>query len=421
MNLEEMLKAVNAKLEAHNKRLDEIKVELRKADLTDEKFDELNKEMSDIIEERMTEVKEREELIAKIEARKKEEEAIAQAQMAKKENEENNNMFVNKRDAYALLIGKAMRKKSLTDEEKRAVDKSLGTTATTYVAPTASVDGVSNFGVFIQTKVLGDLLEEERDLSPVLRDAILYRIKGMTEFPYRKQRTTANKKVEGKAVADATWEFATVEGKKGYLQSILKITDEVLALSDVDLGQYVIDLMNEDMREDFATELIYGDGTVAVGDTPARIDGISHNAASITVNKATIFEDLVNALDAVQKRYRKGAQFYVSEEVFSMLRTAKDSAGHYIYDVTRDTPITILGRPVEVEYNLADNAVLIGNIRKYYKGSLIKDVTIEQDKNINTQVHTFVASAFACCAPVPGAFAYGVVNTTATTSSTTSH
>jgi HK97 family phage major capsid protein len=306
-----------------------------------------------------------------------------------------------------------MRKKPLTDEEKRAVDKSLGTTATTYVAPTAQADGVSNFGVFIQTKVLGDLLEEDRDISPVLRDAILYRVKGLTEFPYRKQRTTANKKVEGKAVADATWVFGTVEGKKGYLQSILKITDEVMSLSDEDLGQYVISLMNEDMREDFATELIYGDGTTASGNTPARIEGISHGATAITANKATIFEDLVKALDSVQKRYRKGAQFYVSEEVFSMLRTAKDSEGHYIYDVTRDTPITILGRPVEVEPNLVANAVLVGNIKRYYKGNLLKDVTIERDKDISTQIHTFVASAFACCAPVPGAFAYGVVSTTA--------
>lgn len=420
MNLEEMLKAVNAKLEAHNKRLDEIKVELRKADLTDEKFDELNKEMSDIIEARMSEIKEREELIAKIEARKKEEEAIAKAQMAKKENEENNNMFVNKRDAYALLIGKAMKKTPLNDEEKRALDKSLGTTATQYVVPTANADGVSNFGVFIQTKVLTDLLEEDRDMSPVLRDAILYRVKGLTEFPYRKSRTTANKKVEGKAVADATWEFATVEGKKGYLQSILNITDEVLSLSDVDLGQYVISLMMEDMREDFATELIYGDGTVASGNTPARIAGISHGATTITANKATIFEDLANAYTALPKRYKKGAQFYVSQEVYEMLKLAKDSAGHYIFDVKVDAPITILGRPVEVEPNLATNSVLIGNIRKYYKGNLLKDVTLEQDKTITTQIHTFVASAFACCAPVPGAFAYGVVNTTAT-SSTTSH
>lgn len=419
MNLEEMLKAVNAKLEAHNKRLDEIKVELRKADLTDEKFEEFNKEMSDIIEARMSEIKEREQLIAKIEARKKEEETVAKAQMAKKENEENN-MFVNKRDAYALLIGKAMKKKPLNDEEKRALDKSLGTTATTFVTPTANTDGVSNFGVFIQTKVLTDLLEEDRDMSPVLRDAILYRVKGLTEFPYRKTRTTANKKVEGKAVADASWEFATVEGKKGYLQSILNITDEVLSLADADLGQYVISLMMEDMKEDFATELIYGDGTVASGNTPARIAGISHGATAITANQATIFEDLANAYTALPKRYKKGAQFYVSQEVYEMLKLAKDSEGHYIYDVTRDTPVTILGRPVEVEPNLVANSVLIGNVRKFYKGNLLKDVTLEQDKSITTQIHTFVASVFACCAPVPTAFAYGVVTTTAT-SSTTSH
>ena len=421
MNLEEMLKAVNAKLESHNKRLDEIKVELRKADLTDEKFDELNKEMGDIIEARMTEVKEREELIAKIEARKKEEEAIAQANLAKKENEENNNMFVNKRDAYALLIGKAMKKTKITDEEKRALDKSLGTTATQYVVPSATADGVSNFGVFIQTKVLTDLLEEDRDMSPVLRDAILYRVKGLTEFPYRKSRTTANKKVEGKAVADATWEFATVEGKKGYLQSILSITDEVLSLAEIDLGQYVISLMLEDMREDFATELIYGDGTVAAGNAPARISGITNGATAITANKATIFEDLANAYAGLDKRYKKGAQFYVSQEVYEMLKLAKDNAGHYIFDVKIDAPITILGRPVEVEPNLVANSVLIGNIRKNFKGNLLKDVTIEQDKEIKSQIHTFVASVFACCAPVPGAFAYGVVNTTATTSSTTSH
>lgn len=411
MNIYEQIKNLSAKIDSADKRMEEIKVELRKADLSNEDFDKFQNEFSSLANERMSDITERESLISQMETMKREASKVAMDQK-----EDLGDM--NKRDAYALMIGKAMRKKTFTDSEKRALDKSLGSTATTYVAPTASADGVSNFGVFINTKVLGDLLEEDRDESPILRDAILYRVKGLTTFPYRKQRTIANNKVEGKAVNPATWEFGTVEGKKGYLQSILQVTDEVLSLSDIDLGNYVISLMIEDMREDFASALLYGNGTTGVvGTTPAQVAGITLNANAITANKNTIFVDLVNAFTALPKRYKKGAQFYVSQEVYEYLALAKDGAGHYIYDVRTYPQITILGRPVEVEPNLATNAVLIGNVRKYYKGNLLKDVTIETQKDINSQIHNFVASAFACCAPVPTAFSYGVVTTTSTSSS----
>ena len=412
MNLQEMLKALTQKIENFDTRSEEIKVELRKADLSSEDFEKYSKEIGDIAVAKIEAIKERESVIAQLENQKQAEQKIAeQRQVQSKIEKEKNQMNLTKRQAYSLLIGASMRKKTLTEEEKRAVDVALGTTATTYVAPSANADGVNNFGVLINTKTLTDLLVEDSAPSPILNDVLLYNIKGMTSFPYRKQRTTANKKVEGKAVADASWEWATVEGKKGWLQSTLKITEEVFALTDIDLGNYVIGLMLSDMKEDFATELLYGNGQVGDGDTtPARIKGITNGATAITATSATLFEDLIAAFKGLPKKYKKGAKFYVAEDVYEDLATAKDGAGHYIYDVKANPNITILGRKVEVEPNLVDGGVLIGNVTRYFKGNLLKDINIEQDKSITTQVRTFVASVFACGAPVPSAFAYGVVS-----------
>ena len=412
MNLQEMLKALTQKIENFDQRSEEIKVELRKKDLSSEDFEKYSKEIGDIAVAKIEAIKERESVIAQLENQKQAEQKIAEQRQAQSKIEkEKNQMNLTKRQAYSLLIGTSMRKKTLNEEEKRAVDVALGTTATTYVAPSANADGVSNFGVLINTKTLTDLLVEDPAPSPILNDVLLYNIKGMTSFPYRKQRTTANKKVEGKSVADASWEWGTVEGKKGWLQSTLKITEEVFALTDIDLGNYVIGLMLSDMKEDFATELLYGNGQAGDGDTtPARIKGITNGATAITATKATIFTDLVNAFTALPKKYKNGAKFYVAEDVYEALALAKDTAGHYIYDVKSYPDITILGRKVEVEPNLVDGGVLIGNVTKYYKGNLLRDVTIEQDKAISTQVRTFVASVFACGAPVPSAFAYGVVS-----------
>lgn len=71
------------------------------------------------------------------------------------------------RNAWAKTL---MCRNDLTEDEKRALDVALTTTATTYVAPSSGADGVNNGGLFIPETVSMEILKEIELESPFLRD-----------------------------------------------------------------------------------------------------------------------------------------------------------------------------------------------------------------------------------------------------------
>lgn len=60
---------------------------------------------------------------------------------------------------YKSAFAKTLLNRSLTEKESRALDTALTTTATTFVAPSGSADGVNNGGLFIPTDMNLSLLE----------------------------------------------------------------------------------------------------------------------------------------------------------------------------------------------------------------------------------------------------------------------
>ena len=86
---------------------------------------------------------------------------------------------------YKSAFAKTLLNRSLTEKESRALDTALTTTATTFVAPSGSVDGVNNGGLFIPTDMNLSLLEHIGLVSPIFRDVSKTAVPGLTKFPYR--------------------------------------------------------------------------------------------------------------------------------------------------------------------------------------------------------------------------------------------
>lgn len=317
---------------------------------------------------------------------------------------------MNAHDQMAYILGKRLRGKTFDDAEKRALGVALTTTATEYVAATASVNGVNNAGVFISTKVLLDLLKEEGKLSPIFKDINFSHIKGYTEFPYRESRTAAKAKKEGVAGTDNQMKFNKLTLVQGYLQTIIPVTDNVLALSDFDLGAYIIDQMLQDLEEDWSSDLIYGTGTddhikgITVGATAAVAGGYDASAANFDIAKV-----LTDAIKKCKGKFRKGAKLYVSQDVYDSVFFALDNNGNFRYPVFNNSVgISSLGTVrVELDENLNEGDFIIGNVSKYYRANCLIPLRMEQDRHAGSAVTDFVASEFCAAAPFPGAFIYG--------------
>lgn len=392
MNLEELKKLLadtNAKIEEKRNAMDSC------TDL--EQVKQYRKENDSLIEQRgniLGQIKAIEEMEAK-EAFRRAEEEKKLAEIKKGENV----MNLNKREALALVLGAQIKRTELTEEQQRAVGTALGTTATTFVQSATGADGVSNFGVAIPTNMILELLDEAPASHPILADVKLLNVAGMTDFPYRKSRTTAHAKEEGKKVADAEWEMASLEAKKGWIQTTLPVTEEVLALGAPELGEYIINLIMKDMLDDLEYNFVYGTGA------NHQIGGITMGATTKSIAVATLAEDLATAVGALPRLYAKGAKVYASRTAYNKIAMAKDGAGHYVFTpFSASNTMYVLGCPIVLCDALTGNDVVIGNVSENFKGNTLRGVGIEKQKDITKQVHTFAGSTFVATAPVPNAF-----------------
>lgn len=389
MNLEQL----KARCGEINTRLAEINKEIDLPEVTEERANALKTEAQTLIDERNG-------LNAQVE------ELERQAhENLEREKEVNPTMEFTKRQALCFLAGMNARKKtidSISDEEKRALDKALTTTATTYVAATSEVNGVNNGGLLIPSNILLDFLKEEGKLSPILNDIVFTHVKGLVVFPYRSSRTAANAKSEGSGTNKNQFQLAQLELAKGWLQIIIDVTDEVEALTDIDLGQYIMERISEDLSEDWAAKLIYGNGSNAV-------KGVAYGATSTGISSYTAgkeLETVVKAVKLCRGSYRRGAKIYVAQDVFDAIAFAVDDNGNFKFPIVNGGVgvTSMAGLKVEVDENLNDGDVLVGNVSKYFKANMLIPMNLEKDRDINAHITTYVAAQFCASAPFPGAF-----------------
>lgn len=309
------------------------------------------------------------------------------------------------KDKLAYVLGKQLRGRTFTDVERRELGKAITTTATEFVAATASVDGVNNAGIFIDTKQLFDLLREEGKLSPIFADISFTHIKGLVEFPYRKSRDKANVKTETQGTGENQMEWAKLTGVKGWLQTVIVITDEVKALTDFDLGSYIIEQMLQDLNEDWCEDLIYGTGA------DDHIKGVTFGATAAVAGGYTgeVMDAIIAGIKLCKGKYRRGAKVYVAQDVYDDVFFAVDDNGNFKYPVLNNAQGIVSVGPIRltVDENLKGGDFIVGNVTKYFKANALLPVRLETERAALKGTTSYVASEFCATCPVPGAIVYG--------------
>ena len=311
-----------------------------------------------------------------------------------------------KRDKLALVIGRGFKNQAFSEPEKRALGVALTTTAATFVEATELVNGVNNAGVFIPTSVVLDLLREEGLLSPILRDVAFTSIPGLVEFVFRKSRDKAKAKAEGAEGKDNQIEWDKVTGVKGYLQTIIAVTDEVQALTAFDFGAYIIEQILQDLNEDWVYDLIYGAGN------SDHIKGITVGAlAAVTggYDAGKEIDAIIAGLGKLTPKFRRNAKVYVATDVYDKILFSKDDNGNFKYPIFNNaTGISSFGTiRVETDENLAAGDFIIGNVAKFFKANSLIPIRIETERKARKGVTEYIASEYCATAPVPNAFVHG--------------
>lgn len=293
----------------------------------------------------------------------------------------------------------------LTEMEARALGVATTTTSETYVAPSAEVDGINNGGIFIPQEVMMDILREEELESSIYRDVVTTAIKGMTKFPYRIYKSGAKTKRELSPNENESIQWGILSGKTGNYTDSIVLTFEIEAMSVADFADYLISEVRSSMRDLVINDYIYGDGE------DDHVSGITNGAIDATYAAADAEKYRANieaAIKLLPVKKRAGAKIYVAPDIFDGITFEKNANGDYILPVLNGGGLNRISTfPVEMDANLHAGDFIVGNIGKWYKANIIKNMEIGLDTSYQNRTKTYTAHMMINAAPVPSSFVYG--------------
>ena len=206
-------------------------------------------------------------------------------------------------------------------------------------------------GAIIPKSIAKKVIAKAYDMSSVLADATKYDTKGVLAIP------VYDNSASDIAMAYAD-EFTDLESKVGGFKSVnlenylagalVKLSNSLVANTDIDLEGKVIELMAEAVARFEEKECLYG--------TDGKVDGLKgvtlkHTTASATALTA---EDLIKVQNMVKKGFRKNAKWIMSNDTLTAIELLKDGEDRFVFreDLNGEYDGYILGYPVEVSDNM---------------------------------------------------------------------
>ena len=305
------------------------------------------------------------------------------------------------RSAWAKTL--MCRNNDLTEDEKRALDVALTTTATTYVAPSSGADGVNNGGLFIPETVSMEILKEIELESPFLRDIAKTYVNGLITFPYKVQGSGAEWGTEGTENKLESDEWKELTFAQMELTKTIRITWKLEKMAVEEFINYITSEVAREMREELADKPFYGTGVKEIAGITLTGNHISAEYEATT----TSLEAIKAGIAKLPKRRRTGAKIYIAEDLALDIAFLKDSNGMYINNPVNGVGLESIAKyRVEVDPFLKDGDFVIGNAR-WYKMNFNEGISVTKDIIGRARVNDYTGYCVVGGAPVPNSFVYG--------------
>lgn len=231
-------------------------------------------------------------------------------------------------------------------------------------------------GVLIPSPRANEIIKETMETSPVLRMAKRYSISDGNSLmiPVKKAgtRNTAAQ-AEGASIgSESTLQYGKLELKVGKITDWVNVTAEMIADSDFNVVNEVMETLRENIAH-YLSDKVWN-GTVS---GEQQIEGIYTNStvtsAALETGGAMTWEHLKNMIYHMPPKMRATSYFIVSTAALSEMRGFKDKNDRplYIEPLTAGEPGTFMGYKVyEDTYmqDMTDNnyPVFFGNMSKFY-------------------------------------------------------
>ena len=189
--------------------------------------------------------------------------------------------------------------------------------------------------------------------------------------------------------------FETVKLEAKRIGVAVKVTEQMLMNSGVDVQAYVVELLSRKLNRAIAKQMV-------VGQHPSSLQGLqSLSAENDGIHELSVSaldcDGLLDAIHTMHPDHLNGAFFVVNRKTYNAIAKLKDASGQYVLKVERSvanepTKYRAFGFDVLINDQVADNEVYFANMREAYGAIVPRQVRVKRiaDDSVNALNATVV-------------------------------
>jgi HK97 family phage major capsid protein len=286
---------------------------------------------------------------------------------------------------YEEVFAKVALQRDLSDEEVNVFNQMNPENVYTH--------NTTNTEIVIPETVIGGIIDEMKELHPILADVITTNIKGTVKYVKRTAIPAGDADYydEATVTADEENKFGelTLNGKE--LAKAVTVTWKLQAMAVADFIPFITRELAERMSAAKARAFVRGKGDkypqgviTAIEAEESTPQKVAYKADGLT------YKDITAAMAKIKSGYMSGSKIYANNAtIWGTLANILDGQNRPLFapDVTAGGVGRIFGLPVVEEDAMNDGEVLIGNMAAGYKENVseaMKLVTEQHAKARNT-------------------------------------
>jgi HK97 family phage major capsid protein len=235
----------------------------------------------------------------------------------------------------------------------------------------------STNGSIIPVSIANKIVEQVKNLSPLLSEATMWNVKGSLNIPAYdwQNHTTAYQGAEFTAVTASAGVFTHITLQGYVIGSLALISKSLINRGDVNPVPFVVTQIAKSIANFIENELI---NQTAAG----KMKGLKTIVAGqkVTSNTTLVIapEELVAFKMKLQQAFQGNAKFLMHPETLAYLQGLKSTTGEFLLGNTlaQDGGFTLLGKPVMLSDNM--DKIGVGKFQIFYGDFSGLHVKVEQ-------------------------------------------
>ncbi len=307
-------------------------------------------------------------------------------------------------EEYRSAFFKTMLNRKLTDAEQRAFSFGMEVAERRNDA----YNTASNSAAVLPTQTLNEVIKKARTMGGLLAECRAFNMPTKISIPIGTPSTKAAWHTEAAAVDSENVTVAAVDFDGYEIMKVFSFDEKVRKMGVSAFEAYLVEELRACVLETISDAIVNGTGS-SQGSGLETItwtkSGATQNAVEIAANGSFTYAKVVEFVGLLKRGYAAGAKMAMNNKtLYSVFYSILDTTNRpiFIADPKDEAIGKVLGFPVVIDDNIADNEVYLGNFGKYFGYNLPEGITVEssRESSFKKGVIDYRAIAIADCKPL---------------------